>query len=233
MTNKIIGVSGKKRHGKDTVGNIILAQRPTAVKIAYADSLKYEVASMIADYCRKQWLRDYDSPEENEAFRSSFIQTTISKMNDDTIDPTTGAAVKERYRLILQWWGTEFRRQMFGDDYWRQRLAEKIARLEPDQLAIITDVRFPDEADQIKELGGILVRVVRPGMPDTGNHSSETALDHYGKVALDTVLGEMFDPLGEKLPVVEQNDWDVVLTNDGTLAGLEKKVKEVLTTYGY
>lgn len=237
MTNKIIGISGKKRHGKDTVGQMIINQRPNAQRLAYADALKYEVASMVTSYFKGQWYRDHDSPEENEAFRSSFIQTIIGKMNDDQINPATGQAVKEQFRLILQWWGTEFRRQMFTDSYWRDKLATKIRTLKADQIAVVTDVRFPDEADQIKEMGGILVRVNRPGMDVKSGHPSETALDNYGSVNL-LEPGYISDHNGDFLVedgkvVATHNDWDVIIENDGGLGDLEMKVTDMLRAYGY
>lgn len=47
---------------------------------------------------------------------------------------------------------------------------------------IITDLRFPNEVEAIKKtVGGLTVRVQRPGMPDTDTHESETALDHYNE----------------------------------------------------
>jgi len=41
---------------------------------------------------------------------------------------------------------------------------------------IITDCRFPNEAQAIKERGGILIRIERPGLAES-NHLSETSLD--------------------------------------------------------
>jgi hypothetical protein len=48
---------------------------------------------------------------------------------------------------------------------------------EPDWL--ITDTRFPNEAQAIKDRGGIIIRVDRPGVQPTNGHSSETALDNW------------------------------------------------------
>ena len=59
---------------------------------------------------------------------------------------------------------------------------------------IITDVRFPNEANIIKEKGGIMVRVKRPTDIAEG-HSSETALDDY-------------------------KEFDYILENDGSLEDL-------------
>ena len=43
---------------------------------------------------------------------------------------------------------------------------------------IITDCRFPNEAEAIKDRGGIIIRVDRPGVEPVNAHPSETALDN-------------------------------------------------------
>jgi len=44
---------------------------------------------------------------------------------------------------------------------------------------IITDTRFPNEAQAIKNAGGIVIRVDRPGYKPINNHPSETELDKW------------------------------------------------------
>lgn len=44
---------------------------------------------------------------------------------------------------------------------------------------IITDTRFPNEAQAIKDRGGIVIKVQRPGVGPVNNHPSETALKYY------------------------------------------------------
>lgn len=44
---------------------------------------------------------------------------------------------------------------------------------------IITDTRFPNEAQAIKNAGGIIIRVDRPGVKPTNAHPSETGLDDW------------------------------------------------------
>jgi hypothetical protein len=84
---------------------------------------------------------------------------------------------KQVYRPMLQWWGTEFRRKHQNDDnYWIEQLHNK---LWPDWLNIVADVRFPNEVDYIMKQGGMIVRVVRPGLISTDTHASETALNDY------------------------------------------------------
>jgi hypothetical protein len=65
----------------------------------------------------------------------------------------------------------------------------------------ITDMRFPNEKEAVKEKGGITIKVVRPGTV-IGNHPSETALDDA--------------------------EFDYEIINDGTIEDLIEKVKEIL-----
>lgn len=56
-------------------------------------------------------------------------------------------------------------------DTWRQW---PVSRTVYDKLCI-TDVRFPNEIERIKSLGGTIVRVDRPGVGPVNDHISETA----------------------------------------------------------
>jgi hypothetical protein len=95
-------------------------------------------------------------------------------------------------RRILQWWGTEYRRAQ-DPDYWTKAWARKISQYDPNTTHIlIDDVRFINELNSIKEQGGLIVKIERPGFNGANNHASETALDDY-------------------------RDWDAVLRNDGSL----------------
>lgn len=85
---------------------------------------------------------------------------------------------KEQLRLLLQAWGTEFRRNLIDKDYWVKKLAFKITRLPNDVVVVIPDVRFLNEAELITKVGGYMIRVDRSSM-NTDNHISETELDNY------------------------------------------------------
>lgn len=88
---------------------------------------------------------------------------------------------KDKFRLILQGWGTDFRRGIYGDDYWIKQCLFKMTR-QPDyvNMIILTDVRFPNEADVVHQAGGKLFRVTRC-LPSNNDdiHPSEIALDNY------------------------------------------------------
>lgn len=86
---------------------------------------------------------------------------------------------------LLQALGTDVLRRI-DPDIWVRVMAEEIAEEAP-RIALIPDVRFPNEADFIRRSGGILVRVVRLNADYTPwiakdrdpQHASEIALDGY------------------------------------------------------
>lgn len=92
---------------------------------------------------------------------------------------------KYRFTPLLQNYGTEYARSQDAD-YWIKALDKKIQADLP-KIAVITDVRFPNEAEYIKQNGGYLIEVRRLNADgsqflDTGrdpNHPSETSLDNY------------------------------------------------------
>lgn len=105
-------------------------------------------------------------------------------------------------RRILQWWGTEYRRSQ-DPDYWTKAWGRKIEQLDLEQMhVLIDDVRFMNELRVIKQHGGLIVKIERPGFDGANNHASETSLDEY-------------------------HGWDEVLLNDGSLEEFEGKVEQL------
>jgi hypothetical protein len=72
------------------------------------------------------------------------------------------------------------------------------------QRVVVSDVRFPNEADTLIARGGIVIRVNRPGVGPVNGDESETALDRY-------------------------DQFSFVLNNDSDLAALHLKVEAMLT----
>lgn len=83
---------------------------------------------------------------------------------------------KEQFRMILQWWGTEFRRHFEGQDYWIDRLDHYIKQASP-RICIIADVRFANELAYCKT-NGVTVKITRTSdVLNDDKHTSEIALD--------------------------------------------------------
>jgi len=85
-------------------------------------------------------------------------------------------------------------RRLLGEDVWIRALRCRIATdLGSDW--VVPDVRYPNEAEALRDLGAVLVRVDRPGVDELSN-VSDHALDGY-------------------------QGWDLVVTNDGSLQDLD------------
>jgi hypothetical protein len=75
--------------------------------------------------------------------------------------------------------GTDAVRNNLHPDAWVIAL---MSQYHPQDYWVIDDVRFPNEAQAIRDRGGILVRIVRPSTVEGGRdhgHESETALDTW------------------------------------------------------
>lgn len=79
---------------------------------------------------------------------------------------------KDVFRPILQWWGTDFRRNLHGKLYWIQQAQLNLnsvrARLPESPGVVFTDVRFLNEYEFIKQNGGVVWRISR----EVGNHAA-------------------------------------------------------------
>lgn len=154
----LIGFGHKARQGKNTAAVAVLNATPLdshARLYAYADALRAEVKRATSD-------------------AGGVYELTQSMNCPKWVMPEMG-----KQRTLLQWWGTDYRRSQ-DPDYWVKRMEETLERDHPD-IAIITDVRFPNEAEAIHRLGGYLVKVERTTKPDVivPAHPSEQALDGY------------------------------------------------------
>lgn len=73
-------------------------------------------------------------------------------------------------RHLMQTLGTEWGRRMVHSDLWIDLWREKLASM--GELIVVDDLRFPNEAQAVRDKGGIIWRVVRPGVPIL-DHPSE------------------------------------------------------------
>lgn len=106
------------------------------------------------------------------------------------------------FREQMQDYGTGVRRKD-DPEYWIKQWAKN--SYSP-QLIVCDDVRFLNEADKVKERGGIIIRIVRSDITTGGNHSSETEMN---SIEADyTIVSEKGDIEGLQMKlseIVEQN----------------------------
>ncbi len=99
-------------------------------------------------------------------------------------------------RQAMQWLGTEWGRNLMDQDFWieiwKRRVATELAR---GYGVVADDVRFPNEAETVRSLQGLMVSIERPGQVAAGQHTSEGGLARW---PFDLTLSNNFST---------QNDW--------------------------
>lgn len=163
---RVIGLSGKAGHGKDTVAQVLLSlyEDYGLQRRALADALKEDIADLLLQQDSGWGLQVWQAVGQVD--RLAFIN-----------------AIKHEpeIRSLLQAYGVAQRKAR--PDFWIQRLFTWAEEQEVKAL-VVPDVRFTNEADAIRSKGGLVVRVVRPfynnGLTaEQRAHSSETELDNY------------------------------------------------------
>jgi deoxynucleotide monophosphate kinase-like protein len=162
----IIGLTGRKGAGKDTVGQM-LVEHYDFTRIAFADKLKEAVANLFG-ITIEQVDELKNSPSHIRITRARGAQNSISMPYSDTITLLY-------WREFLQRFGTEMGRNTFGEDFWVKLWLEAL----PDKGDVVaTDVRFENEIHAVRASGGKIIEIIRPGHEPDG-HASEEPLDQY------------------------------------------------------
>ena len=148
MSRKIIGIVGLAGSGKDTTGDFLVNNYDNWEKMSFANHLK-DVVSLLFGFDRKMLAGE--TPEDR-AIREQPDKFWSEKMGKDFTP-----------RFALQFLGTNLLRNQLHQNIWVDCLEKKI--MESDKNIVITDVRFPNEIDMIKSIGGEIWRVERPELP--------------------------------------------------------------------
>lgn len=93
-------------------------------------------------------------------------------------EPVDGLDVTPR--RLMQSLGGEWGRDCVRKDLWVHIVRLKVQAWQligGGRDIVIDDMRYPNELDLIHELGGVPVRIVRPGIADATGHQSEGALN--------------------------------------------------------
>lgn len=186
---KVVGLMGLRGSGKDTVANFLVTDAGWK-RIGFADGLYREVAEafgVTVEFLGNRDTKELPQPElalmhcSDDAFVTVMLREAEANLAQGELVAACLAQPRSP-RQIMQYWGTEYRRATVRNDYWREQVrAHVLAR--PDDNFVITDVRFPDEATTVTDLGGTLARVVRPDLAGSADpalmHASEQAMLNY------------------------------------------------------
>lgn len=75
-------------------------------------------------------------------------------------------------RQAMQTLGTEWGREIMGGDFWVSAWQQAAQNAGP--LVVVDDVRFANEADAIRAMGGVVIKIERPETVAVCPHASES-----------------------------------------------------------
>jgi hypothetical protein len=167
---RIIGFTGVAGCGKNTAAAQFREIYPSYQERAFADPIKEMLRKGVG----------LDNQQLNGVLKEEII-------------PEFGVSP----RTMMQTLGTEWGRHMMGGNFWLTCMKR---RIHPTENVVITDVRFQNEAEYVRE-NGLLVHIMGRGGIE-GGHASEAG--------------------------VEPHDGDYYIYNDGTYEDLYMKIELML-----
>lgn len=155
---KIIGITGAAGSGKDTARSV-LQNHFGVTGMAFADPMRAMLGQLL-DHCGigAEWM----------------TQRELKEL------PMPGLGVS--YRHAAQALGTEWGRALTpSSDIWLKAAAASMAEVMnikgPDAVFCISDVRFDNEAQWVRNHGGVIWKISRQNLGPVRLHSSESGVD--------------------------------------------------------
>lgn len=182
----LIAFTGKKRSGKSTASTYVQSKHQCE-RVNFKDALVHELMHNFPE------LIEAIAEAQEEATEELW---TIKRLFDEK---------PPLMRTLMQNYGTNVRRHDYGE-YWVDRWKESVWPLKLTfKDIVVDDVRFLNEAQAVRELGGIVVRIVRRGQESLDTHVSEQEMDDI------------------------EPDYTIAV-DSGDLAGLEKQLDDIIKT---
>ena len=181
MKPLFIGLSGKAGSGKTDGAEKYLVEQHGYRAFAFADRLK-----------------------ETLAMAFNFSAEQLHGPLKEVPDPRFGKSP----RWCMQYLGTNVFKRLYPR-IWIDPLVEDLEvfrEVHPERPVVVTDVRFADEAEALKKLGAVLVRLERAGAGAQGGIPK-----HVSEIELDLWQG-----------------WDYLIANNGSPATLHAMLDRVI-----
>lgn len=190
-----IGVTGFAQSGKDEIVKILNTIGFTRVSLA--DPVRQGIYNInpfvFIPFEFKHLVEEISPSKETYPYLCVYrLKDIVDKIGWDNAKKIT------EVRRLLQYYGTEGARDIFGDSIWTDT-ADKYIKENNIKKIAISDIRFENELKWLKsKQDSFLIKVKRPGIGPINSHSSD--------------LG------------INDNKCDIVIENNGTLEELKIKI---------
>lgn len=198
---KLYGLGGSKRSGKDTVARLYQEMNPDIDVRVFGMSDPLREALYIIDPIVR--VPSFFFPMRL-GFDGRYKRVSELRPHITSNDEFTTLKLIPDVREFLQKLGTEFGRDVLGLSVWTNVATQTAANhfATGADVVFITGIRYPNEIRMIEDLRGETVYVDRPQEVSSDTHTSETSVEAY--------------------------DFNKYIENTGTLDDLSKQVARVL-----
>lgn len=177
-----------KNVGKDTAAGFVMSHLRTNSRFArikragFADKLK--------DVCYQiyGWAGLMPGPWYEESNERRKLKEVVL--------PLLGKSPRQIWILF----GNRVKSEVYQDTW-----VDYLLKSSPVDFLVVSDMRFPYEADRMKFLGGLAIKIVRPDIVRTSDEADDPLLNYDG--------------------------WSDVIYNDGSLGQLYERVVKVVDDY--
>jgi hypothetical protein len=214
----IVGICGFIGSGKDTIADYLVGFEGYR-RDSFAGTLKDAVAAVFG------WDRELleGRTPEARAWREQVDTWWAERLEMPTLTP----------RWVLQYWGTEVCRRGFHDDIWIAALEARLLRRSDN--TVISDVRFPNEIQSIRNSGGKIIWVKRGTLPEWYDLAVQVNAGprgpyHSGGGGL-ALAQQRLTEYGVHVSETAWvgTDFDYVIDNNGTIEDLYNQIKQILS----
>lgn len=157
----LIGLVGLRRSGKDTAAAALESKDCGYTNFKFAGALKCMLHAYLI-------------------YRGATEDLAAQMIDGDLKETTTTLFAGWTPRYAMQTLGTEWARNLLSNSFWVDTL---IGAIQGHERVVVSDVRFPNEADAIRKAGGKIIKIRRPGASVDG-HASEALIESINADAI-------------------------------------------------